>query len=214
MQDKKVVFLGWTLLMMVSLMLPLGCVTDAETETTYKEVTVDIMTLTIPTDWQRPEDIDDIVEDVMGGMGPELEPYVRVDGYESPGSEDFALALFVMRMSGMVESWGMTWEGWEKQMEADYMTEEDYLALFAMGFITEGAEEVTQTLTLNHTIHGNEAIEGQFECKIEGEPWINNILLVFAEYDVGLVLLMGEEASVAEYEDVWETIRDSVQFSY
>ncbi|MBA7694921.1 hypothetical protein ES703_103536 [subsurface metagenome] len=211
MKTKKVVFLEVALLMMVSLVLPLGCDTDTETETTYKEVTVDVMTLSIPTEWQRPEGIDEILRDALGAMPPELAQYYRMDIYGLP-ADDFVLTLMVMKMGEMVEAEGMTWEGWEAQMEAVYMTEEDFLALIGGAFITEGVEEVTQTLTLHHTIHGNEAIEGRYECRFEGEPAIINLLLVFAEYDLGMVMLLGEEASVAGYEDVWDTIRDSVQF--
>lgn len=171
------------------------------------------MTVSIPTEWQRPEDIDEFARDAVGTIGPEDEQYFPFDGYEPP-AEDVALILAMTKMSELAESEGGTWEGWEAQMEAwGITTEEDFFAIIGTD-LYQGAEEITQTLALRHTIHGNEAIEGQFECRLEGMPLIINILMVFAEYDFGAVMLVGEEASVAEYEDVWETIRDSVQFSY
>ena len=150
---------------------------------------------------------------MKSGMGPGMEQYLHADGYEAPGFfEDLALLLVVMEMSKISESEGITWEGWAPALEAEGMTKEDYLPIFIAGFISEGAEEVTQQRVLQHTIHGSDAMEAQVTCKIEGEPWIVNLLLVFAENDLGVVMMLGEESASEKYEDTWYDIRDSVKF--
>ena len=198
------------LIVIVALMLGtmVGCQTTSS-EQVYRDVSVGPMTVSIPDDWQRPEGVDEIVSGIRGSVEPEFLQYFPIDGY-GPPAEDFALVLFVIKMSELVELEGMTWEGWEALMEAEYMTKEDFLVSFGADVFGE----CTQTLTLHHTIHGNEAIEGQFEGRIEDVPSIVNVLMVFPENDLGLIILLGEEASVVGYEDVWDTIRDSVQFQY
>ncbi len=52
----------------------------------------------------------------------------------------------------------------------------------------------------------------QITCKLEGEPGIVNLLLVFAENDLGVVMMLGEESACEKYEDIWYEIRDSVKF--
>ena len=47
---------------------------------------------------------------------------------------------------------------------------------------------------------------------MEGEPRIANVLLVFAENDLGLVMILGEKSAYEKYIDTWQKIRDSVQF--
>ena len=201
--------------LLVALML-LGSVAGCQqttTEATYEEVSVGSMRLDIPTEWQRPEDIEEIVEDIKSGMGPEMEQYLHADGYEVPGFfEDLGLLLMVMEMSKISESEGITWEGWAPALEAEGMTKEDFLPMIIAGFISEGAEEVTQQQVLQHTIHGCEALEAQVTCKIEGEPGIVNLLLVFAKNDLGVVIMLGEESACEKYEDTWYEIRDSVKF--
>ena len=186
--------------MMVSLMLPLSCAKDTETDTGYKEVSVSTMTLSIPTEWQIAEELDEF--DLVGWELCTLLQYYQFDSYK-PSTEDCVLIPMVLEVHEYVEEW-------------EDMTGEDYLAL-TFGWLNmldlEG-KEITQTITLDHTIYDNYAIEVQLECRIEGEPSIVNTLLVFAENDLGVVTFLGEGASCIEYKDVWCTIRDSVKFSY
>lgn len=181
-------------------------------EVTYKEVSVGSMTLGIPTEWQRRDNIEELEEDAKSNMGPEMEQYIQVDGYEVPQSEDLAFLLMVLEMSKIIESEGMTWEDWTSLLEAEGMTEEDFIPLILGAFISAGAQEVTQQQILQHTIHGCEAVEAQITHKEEGEPWIVNLLLVFAKNDLGVVVMLGEESACEKYEDTWHEIRDSVQF--
>ena len=201
--------------LLVALML-LGLVAGCQqttTEVTYKEVSVGSMRLDIPTEWQRPEDINELVEDAKSDMGPEMEQYMQVDVYEVPGFfEDLVLVLMVMEMSKIIESEGIAWEGWAPALEAEGMTKEDFLPMIIAGFISEGAEEVTQQQVLQHTIDGCEALEVQVTFKIEGEPGIVNLLLVFTKNDLGVVMMLGEESASEKYKDTWYDIRDSVKF--
>ena len=116
------------------------------------------------------------------------------------------------KISEISELEGIAWEGWTSLLEAEGMTKEDFIPIIVAGFISEGVEEVTQRQALQHTIHGCEAVEVQIACKIEGEPGIVNLLLVFAENDLGVVVMLGEESACEKYEDTWHEIRDSVQF--
>ena len=201
--------------LLVALML-LGLVAGCQQTTTgvtYKEVAVGSMRVDIPTEWQRPENIEGILEDMKSGMGPEMEQYLHADGYGAPGfSEGFWLFLMVMEMSEISELEGIAWEGWTSLLEAEGMTKEDFIPIIIAGFISEGVEEVTQRQALQHTIHGCEAVEVQIACKLEGEPGIVNLLLVFAENDLGVVVMLGEESTCEKYEDTWYEIRDSVKF--
>jgi len=201
--------------LLVTLML-LGLVAGCQqttTEVTYKEVSVGSMRIDIPTEWQRPENIEEILEGMKSGMGPEMEQYLHVDGYEAPGfSEDLGLFLMVMEMSKISESEGIAWEGWTSLLEAEGMTKEDFIPIIIAGFISEGAEEVTQRQVLQHTIHGCEVVEAQVACKFEGDPGIVNLLLVFAKNDLGVVVMLGEESTCKKYEDTWYEIRDSAKF--
>ena len=72
------------LMALMLLGLVAGC-QQTTTEVTYKEVSVGSMRLDVPTDWQRPEDIEEIVGDAKSGMGPEMEQYLHADGYEVLG---------------------------------------------------------------------------------------------------------------------------------
>lgn len=196
-------------LMLLGLMA--GCQQTTK-EVTYKEVSVGSMTLGIPTEWQRRDNIEELEEDAKSNMGPEMEQYIQVDGYEVPQSEDLAFLLMLLEMSKIIESEGMTWEDWTSLLEAEGMTEEDFIPIILGAFISAGAQEVTQQQILQHTIYGCEAVEAQITHKEEGEPWIVNLLLVFAKNDLGVVVMLGEESACEKYEDTWHEIRDSVQF--
>ena len=181
-------------------------------EVTYKELSLGSMSSSIPTQWQRPEGIEEYVGDLKSAIGSGMEQYVQVDLYEVPKSEDLALILAVVEMSNIIESEGKTWEGWESVLEAQGMTREDFPAMFLGGFISEGVEEATEQQKLQHTIHGCEAVEVQATGKIEGEPTLADLLVVFAGNDLGVVMMLVHESASEEYEDSWQKIRDSVQF--
>ena len=144
--------------LLVALMLSVlvaGC-QQTPTEVTYKGVSVGSMTVSVPTDWQRYHDSEEYIEETISGMGSDIAPYVQMDAYEDPKSQDFALSIMVQEMSKITEATGMTWEGWESALENSGMTKESMLTGMAAAFVGEGAEEVTQQETLQHTIHGCE----------------------------------------------------------
>ena len=166
------------------------------------------MTLSIPDDWQRSEEeYAEAEEEFLAAFTEEERQAVHFDAYGDE-SEDFTIALITMDMVEMSELGGLGWTGWEEAMETYDITKEDYLASF--GSVVFG--ELTQTSSVPHTIHGKEAVEGQFEGMVEGVLSVVNVLLVFPENDLGWVMLLVEETSAVEFEDIWETIRDSVEF--
>lgn len=204
--------LAGLLIVLMLLGLVAGC-QQTTTGVTCKEVSVGSMRVDIPTEWQRPENIEGILEGMRSAMEPEMEQYLHADGYGAPGfSEDFGFFLMVMEMSKISESEDIAWEGWTSMLEAEGMTKEDFIPIIVAGFISEGVEEVTQRQTLQHAIHGCEAVEAQIAYKLEGDPGIVNLLLVFAENDLGVVVMLGEENTCKEHEDTWYEIRDSVKF--
>lgn len=202
---------SFLLLLLILSMILVGC-QQTTTEVTYKEISVGNMVLNIPTEWIRPDEAEPIIEDTVGAMGEGVAEYCDADAYQDPELDEMALVLLVMRMKNIVEEQGMVWEGWESLLESQHITKEDYLSACIAGFITEGAEEITKTISRQHTIHGVESFEGHVTFKMEGEPGIAYLLVVFAENDLGILLLLGEKSICEKYEDTWNEIRDSVQF--
>jgi hypothetical protein len=198
------------LIVMVTIVLGAmaGCGTTPS-EQVYRDVTVGSMTVSIPDDWQRPEDYSEAEAAFLASFTEEEVQAVDFDAYGDE-SANSTTALVTMDMVKWADLEGSTWIGWEALMEATDMTKEDYLASF-------GAQvfgECTQTLAISHTIQGKEAIEGQFEGTVNGMPSIVKVLMLFPENDLGLVMLVVKETSAEEFKGTWEEIRDSAQFSY
>ncbi len=184
-----------------------GC--EATTgEENYTEVSVGRMTVSIPDDWEREEHAE-IVEYFASALGTDLPAYMQVDMYVDE-SEDVALILMLMDMSGLYELQGVPWEGWDIMLEAVYMTKEDFAIISAAALIGE-VEELSREVHRQVTIHGNEAWESQFTGNIEGEPARANLLVVFGEDDMGVLMMGVEEAKWGNFEEIWDEIRDSVE---
>jgi len=207
-----------TVTMFLGLMV--GC--QQTIDVIYKEVSVGSMRLIIPTTWQRPDDVKDMVEELQSDMGLGMEQYIQADYYLSSSelfdnlgiprfNDEIGVILMVMEMSKMSESEGIIWEGWDYLLESQDITKEDIIPSLTAGFIGEGLEEVTQH-TFEHTIYGSSALEATITGKQEGEPVVIHLLLVFAEDDLGMIMMIGEESISEKYEDTWYDIRDSVQF--
>jgi hypothetical protein len=196
-----------------------GC-QQTKREMTYKEVSVGGMVVDIPTDWQRPQDIVELVANTKTSFVGS-EEYVHVDFYEAP-EEDVRLVLVVTNMSKIVESQGEKWEGWESVLKAEGMSHEDYSSIVilahiaAVGMLSEGVQELVQELaqaqTIRHTIHGCEAVETEVTFKAEGELRIACVLVSFPKNDLGVVFIVARESVFNKYEDTWHKVRDSVQF--
>lgn len=184
-----------------------GC--EATTgEENYTEVSVGRMTVSIPDDWEREEHAE-IVEYFASALGTDLPAYMQVDMYVDE-SEDVALILMLMDMSGLYELQGVPWEGWDIMLEAVYMTKEDFAIISAAALIGE-VEELSREVHRQVTIHGNEAWESQFTGNIEGEPARANLLVVFGEDDLGVLMMFVNEAKWGNFEANWDEIRDSVE---
>jgi len=203
-------------LLMVLMLLGLvaGCQQTID-GVTYKEVSVDSMRLDIPTDWQRSEDIEELAGAAENAFGSGSEEYLHFDGYDAPEDNVF-LILMVINVSEMYESEGLDWEDWESMLEDEGMSQEDFnsylISNLVGGMVGAGAQVLTQGQTLQHTIHGCEAIETEVTLTSAGVSSMACVLLVYPTNDLGMLCVFGEESAVEKYEDIWQEIRDSVQF--
>jgi hypothetical protein len=200
--------IGLIVMVTIALGTMAGCGTTPS-EAAYQDVTVGSMTVSIPDDWQRPGDYAEAEAAFLASFSEEEKQAVDFDVYGDKSASS-TTALVTMDMVKWADLEGLTWAGWEALMEATNMTKEDYLASF-------GAQVFggcNQTLATPHTIYGKEAIEGQFEGTVDGVPSIVKVLMLFPENDLGFVMLVVKETSAEEFQETWEEIRDSAQFSY
>lgn len=203
---KTIVGLVVVAVMLSGVMVGCGATTGEEV---YTEVSVGPMTVSIPDDWERPMEHAEIVEDFASAIGTEMLPFVQLDTYEDT-SGDAGVFLFVMDMKRLVELEGIPWEGWDIMLEDVYMTKEDYATILSSGLIGE-LQELSREVHRQVTIHGNESWESQLTGNIEGEPGRVNLLFVFAEDDMGMLMMGLGEAEWGEFEATWDRIRDSVE---
>lgn len=211
MKTKGAVFLAVAILMVVSLMLPLGCATDTETEVTYKDLSVGPMTVSIPDDWQRPEDYEEFIEEFYAVYTAEERQAIQVDGYEDE-SEDAYIVPMTMDMVAMAESAGLTWRGWDIELGETGITAEDY-AEMSQWALMAGFTELSRETHRQLTVGGHDAWETTYTGKAtEVEPVQICLLIVFPPDDSGVLLMVVKEDKWSKFEDVWDMIRDSVQF--
>ena len=194
-------------------LLVLGVLTGCQqtpTEVTYREVSIGNLKIDVPTDWQRPDNIEDMVDEVIDAMGSGTEQYVQVDGYESSTSEDIYLVALVMEVGKMFEEEGMIWEDWDSLFEEGGMTKEGFLSLMSLGLLMEGAEELTQENIIQHTINDCEALESIITCMVDGKDAKAHILMILGDSNLGLIMLGGNMDDCEKFENSWKTMRDSV----
>ncbi len=189
-------------LLVATMLLGLVAGCQQTTEVTYRQVSVGIMTVSIPSEWERAsEEAEGIAED----FGEET----TVDAYNNK-SEEAILVLCLWDMVQYLESEGLSWVSWEA-LEVEGMTKEDFVALLGAGFIG-GVEQLTREKHHQLTIDDKEAWEQQFSGRVGGEPMKFTILCVFGDDDVGLLTMFVEEPKWGEFEEIWGKIRDSVKF--
>ncbi len=196
---------GLIVIVALALGTMVGCQTTSS-EQVYRDVSVGPMTVSIPDDWERPEGFEEYVEDFYTFISDEDRQAIQINGY-SDKSEEVCLVFITV---DWVESTG-TWIGWDILLEAMDMSTDEYALMLQSGFLLD-LEELNREKHHRLTIGGNETWETIYTGISQGESSKVCVLVVFAEYDVGLVMFMGKEAAVEEYEEVWETIRESVQF--
>ncbi len=186
-----------------------GC-DSTSSEPGYKDVTVGPMTVSVPDDWQRPADYAELMEEFFAAFTEEESQAVELDGYGDE-SEDVAIVLMTMDMVEMAESAGFSWRGWDIELEESGVTTEEF-AEMAQGNLMAELTELSRETHRQLTIGGHEAWESTYTAKSEGESVQVCMMIVFAPDDMGMLLLIVSQDKWSESEEVWEEIRDSVQF--
>ena len=179
-------------------------------EETYKRVSVERVTVSIPTDWQRSEGSTESVETIKSSWDPQLAQSIEMDFYEVPGSKEAIINIIQWDMAKHTELLGESWEGWEVSLEAEGFSKEDFADLLSSGFIGN-IDALTRTVHQQLDIQGYEAWESQFTGEMEGESKWLSLLVVYAENDAVVVLLFVNEDVRAKYATTWNKIRDSVE---
>jgi hypothetical protein len=185
-----------------------GCQTTPS-EQGYQDLSLGPMTVSIPDDWQRPEDYEGVLEELFINFSEEDKQVIQVDVYEDK-SEDAFLFMERIDMVGVFELDGLTWRGWDIELEEVGKTTEDFAEMI-QGNLTGGFTELTQEVHRQLTIGGREAWETTYTAEFEGEPVQVCFSVVFAPDDAGIVLMIVTQTKWSNSEDVWDTIKNSVR---
>jgi hypothetical protein len=192
-----------SLVMVVTVLL--GVMVGCSSEPAYTEMTVGAMTLSIPADWQRPDEYEDILGSILT---EDTEGWIDADVYEDKGGN----ALLFMETIDMVGYYGLqnwSWQGWDIELSESDMTKEDYTDYIQSGLMA-GAAEITPLSNQPMTISGYESWDSRFLAD-DGEDITHIcVVIVFAPDNVGVLQLMVAEDDWAEFEDIWTTVRDSI----
>jgi hypothetical protein len=183
-------------------------------EVIYREVSIANMSSSIPTDWQTPDDSEEMIEISKNSMGAGMGEYTEFNAFEVPESSDTILLILITDFKEWYEEQGLIWKGWEKELEAYSMTIEDYASLFTAGFIGAGAQKITQEQSLGHTIAGCEAVETVLTYEVYGQEHISYCLLILEENSMAFLMLTGEKNACEKQEEHWNMLRDSIQFHH
>jgi hypothetical protein len=186
----------------------LGC-QDTSTEQVYRDVSVGAMTVSIPDDWQRPEDYAEVIEGVFTGFTEEQRQAIDADAYVDK-SENAIILIMTVDMVEAYELAGFSWQGWDIALQEMNMTAGEFAESAQWGLMAE-LTELTREIHRQLTIGGNEAWESTFTAKSEGEPMQICVLIVFASDDAGVLLIWVTQAKWAKFEETWNKIRDSVR---
>ena len=204
---RKIAFL----LVVASMLLGVGGCSSSPADVSYRDVSVGPMSVSIPDDWERPNDYEDLEEEVytaFAGLGEEA---VQLDAFGDK-SDEVGIVLVMIDMAAIAESSGVAWRGWDIELEAAYMTKGEYAELtqtILIGEFTELTRETHQQLTLQ----GYEAWESLYTGESEGEPVQICILVVFIVDEWGMLYLVAPQDEWSQYQETWTTIRDSVDIS-
>lgn len=199
---------GLTVMATIVLGTMVGCQTTP-TEQVYRDVSVGRMTVSIPDDWKKPAEYAEVMEEIYSGFTEEEEQAIQADAYEDK-SGDAAIVVMTIDMVESFELSGVSWQGWDIALEEMDMTAGEFAEMVQFGLIAEFTE-LTREIYRQLTIGGNETWETRYTAKSEGEPVHICILIVFAQDDVGLLLMTVTQAEWAKYKGTWTKIRDSVR---
>jgi hypothetical protein len=191
---------GLVLVIALVLGLVVGCGGSA-----YVDVSMGPMTVSIPNDWQRPDDYEDIIGSVSGGG---TVAWIEADAYEDK-SGDSLIFIESIDMVAYYEAQGGGWQGWDAELEEADMTKEDYVEFVQSELISE-SEDISLVALQTLTIGGHESWESTFTAD-DGEDVTHIcVVLIFTPDNVGLLQLITAEDNWAQFEDTWEAIKDSV----
>ena len=197
--------------LMVVAVLVLGTVVGCDTtpsEQGHRDVSVGPMTLSVPDDWERPDDYAELTEELFTIFPEEEKEAIRVDFYGDE-AEETILVPMTLDMAEYAELMGLTWRGWDIEMAEAGMTTEEYAEMAHWGLLTE-LTEISRETHRQLNIGGHEAWESTYTAELEGEPAQVCILIVFPPDGVGILLMMMPQDKWSGFEEVWETIVDSI----
>jgi hypothetical protein len=191
--------------LVIVIALVLGLVVGCGGETVSGDVSVGPMTVSLIGNWQRPDNYEDLLSSVLDESNA---AWVAVDAYKGK-SGDILIFIESFDMVAYYELQGQSWQGWDTELEVAGITKEDYVDYVQSGLIDESME-MTLLARQQLTIGGHESWESNLIAD-DGED-ISRIclLVIFAPDSLGIVQLITDEADWAQFEDTWETIRDSV----
>lgn len=181
-----------------------GC-GSSPSEYTYTEVSVGSMTMSLPDHWQRPDDYEELIEATFGSYSSEV---LQADTY-SDDAEDFVIIIELLDMNAYFESEGMSWRGWDTELEEVAMTTGDYAEFIHSGFV-EGLTDVGQESHQQLTIGGHESWETTCTGEDEDETVHIGVVVVFTPDALGVVFMVASEVEEAQFEEVWTEVRDSI----
>jgi hypothetical protein len=188
----------------MALALVLGLVLGCGGGSTSGDVTVGMMTVSLPGGWERPDDYEDILGSVLGSADA---AWIAADAYEAK-SGDSLIFIESIDMVTYYDLQGQSWQGWDTELEEADMTKEDYVAFMQNGLVGQSAD-ISLVALQPLTIGGHESWESTFAAVEDGGVTHICVVLIFAPDSLGVVQLMIAEDDWAQFENTWTAIRDS-----
>jgi len=193
-------------LIVMSLLVFLGCTPGPKSVENYMDVSIDGFTTGIPVDWEE----EDVTED------PEVAELIR----ESQGgyavamygdvSESALVMVMLVNMERLYELEGESWESWQQVEEVEDMSKRELSIIFSSYAMFE-AENVTRKEVRMLTIDNKDVSELIYSCEIEGIPTNVNLLVIFGENKLGIIMFAVKEVAWPTFQECWPIIRDSTR---
>lgn len=200
------------MLFSISLLISQGCRSQPDMAENYKDVLLDGFSVAIPSDWQEVElslGIADAVSDSEGSV-------IVVSYLDESDTAEFA--LIVMDMQRMSELAGDTWEGWDKlwQEQSSTETKKQYAQMVSDHIFTTlwKSQNINLQEIRMFTVENRDACEILSTAEREDIPVNENILFVFEEDKVGIVLIIVTSVDWSTFQSCWCRIRESARFEY
>ncbi len=201
------------LVVMVALVAGVVGCDSTPSELDYKDVRVRVMTLSIPDDWERPDEYVSLVNDFYAAFTVEERQAIEIDAYGDVAKENAFLMPATFDMVALSESSDTVWPGWDITLETIGVSAGEFAEILQWNVVA-GFTDLTRETHQQLTIGGYEAWETMYTGKSEGESVQICVLIVFPPDDIGVLVMAVKKGKWSKYEDIWETIRDSVEFHY